>query len=358
MNRATPQALAVTRPTPAAGGAAPPVCVLGTGAVGGYIGGALQAAGAVVQFVARPRTRQALQQHGLHLTDLEGRQQHLPAAALALHAEPPALHTATLVLLCVKAGDTAAAVRSLPPLPAGSVLLSLQNGLHQAEVARAALAEGGATPPTVLPGMVPFNIAEVGPGHLHRGTAGQLAVQQHAALQPWLPAFQAAGLPLALHADLLPVQWGKLLLNLNNPVNALSGLPLRAQLLDRDCRRVLAALQQEALGLLQLAGVRPAQLTPLPPQRLPTVLRLPNWLFTRVAARMLRIDAQARSSMADDLARGRGTEIDALCGEVVRLAHQLGREAPLNQAISALVKACQEPPGPVGGRALRQRLGL
>jgi 2-dehydropantoate 2-reductase len=154
------------------------------------------------------------------------------------------------------------------------------------------------------------------------------------------------------------VQWGKLLLNLNNPVNALSGLPLRAQLLDRDCRRVLAALQQEALGLLQLAGVRPAQLTPLPPQRLPTVLRLPNWLFTRVAARMLRIDAQARSSMADDLARGRGTEIDALCGEVVRLAHQLGREAPLNQAISALVKACHQPPGPVGGQALRQRLGL
>ncbi len=336
----------------------PPVLVLGTGAVGGYVGGALQAAGATVHFVARPRTLQALQQHGLRLTDLDGRQQHLPAAALSLHAEPPVLHTATLVLLCVKAGDTASAVRSLPPLPAGSVLLSLQNGLHQADVAQAVLAEGAAPSSPVLPGMVPFNIAEVGPGHLHRGTAGQLAVQQHAALQPWLPAFNAAGLPLALHADLLPVQWGKLLLNLNNPVNALSGLPLRAQLLDRDCRTVLAALQQEALALLKQAGIQPTQLTPLPPQRLPTVLRLPNWLFTRVAARMLRIDAQARSSMADDLVRGRPTEVDALCGEVVRLAEHLGRSAPLNAAISLQVKACTHPPGPVGGRALRLALGL
>ena len=79
------------------------------------------------------------------------------------------------------------------------------------------------------------------------------------------------------------------------------------------------------------------------PALLPWVLRLPDALFTRLAARMLRIDDQARSSMADDLALGRPTEIDALCGEVVRLAQAQGRDAPLNRAMVGLMTR----PGPL-----------
>jgi 2-dehydropantoate 2-reductase len=253
--------------------------------------------------------------------------------------------------LCVKSGATAEAARLLAATqPAGSPVLSLQNGVSNAAVASAA-----APTLTVLPGMVPFNVAELSPGHYHRGTTGALAAQDHPALRPWLRVFEAAGLPLALHADLRPVQWAKLLLNLNNPVNALSGLPLRAQLLDRDCRRVLAALQAEALAALAAAGIEPARLTPLPPRWLPAVLRLPTWLFERVAARMLRIDAQARSSMADDLALGRRTEVDAFCGEVQRLARAHGGDAPLNARIAHLIDT---DPRPRSGRALRAELGL
>lgn len=176
------------------------------------------------------------------------------------------------------------------------------------------------------------------------------------ALRAWLPFFQEAGLRLTLHADLRPVQWGKLLLNLNNTVNALSGLPLRAELLDRDCRLVFAALQSETLALLKAAGITPAQLTPLPPQRLPMVLRLPSWLFSRVAARMLRIDDKARSSMADDLALGRPTEVDAICGAVLRLAQAQGLQAPRNALMVELLSVAR--PAVIGGRALRLRLGV
>ena len=316
-----------------------PLTVLGAGAIGCFIGGRLQAAGAQVHFVGRPRVIDALRREGLTLTDLEAAPVTLPAEALKLHAEGPP--GAALVLLCVKSGATAEAARSLP---AGSLVLSMQNGLSNAATAAVAGSDL-----SVLPGMVPFNVAELGPGRYHRGTFGTLAAQDHAGLRPWLPLFAAAGLPLTLHADLGPVQWGKLLLNLNNPVNALSGLPLRAQLLDRGHRRALAALQTEALDLMQAAGIRPAQLTPLPPRRLAQVLRLPNWLFKRVAARMLRIDEMARSSMADDLARGRRTEIDALCGEVVRLAESIGRRAPLNARMARLV---EQDPSPRSGAAL------
>jgi 2-dehydropantoate 2-reductase len=322
-----------------------PVTVMGAGAIGCYVGGCLQAAGTEVHFVGRPRVLDALGTNGLTVSDLDGRRTTLPPASLNLHRTPPA--AAALVLLCVKSAATADAARALP---AGSVVLSLQNGIGNAGVAAAA-----APRLTVLPGMVPFNVAELTPGHFHRGTVGEVAAQDDAALRPWAAVFAAAGLPLQLHADLRPVQWAKLLLNLNNPVNALSGLPLRAELLDRDHRHVLAALQDEALRAMAAAGIVPAKITPLPPRWLPGVLRLPNWLFERVAARMLRIDAQARSSMADDVALGRKTEVDAFCGEVQRLAQAHGGSAPLNTRIAALVEA---DPRPRSGRALRAELGL
>ena len=323
---------------------------MGAGSVGCFIGGRLQAAGATVQFIGRPRVLQALREHGLALSDIDAPRIALPAASLHLQEAPDA--AAKLVLLCVKSGATADAARQLAAvLPPGTLVVSMQNGVSNAETAAAA-----APGLTWLPGMVPFNIAEIGPGQFHRGTGGALAAQDHPALRPWLPLFAAAGLPLSLHADLRPVQWGKLLLNLNNPVNALSGLPLRAQLLDRDCRIVFAALQDEALAALRAAGIQPAQLLPLPPQRMPGLLRLPTWLFRRVASRMLRIAPQARSSMADDLALGRPTEVDAICGAVVRLAQAHGGSAACNERIVSLLQAPR--PSAMGGKALRAALGV
>ena len=337
-------------PATASGG----VLVMGTGCIGAWLGGHLQASGQTVHFVGRPRMLQALREHGLTLTDLDSGHRHLPASTLRLHAVVPPGLAPGLVLLCVKSGDTADAATELGrQLPAGSLVLSMQNGINNA-----ALAQAAAPGLQVLPGMVACNVAEVGPGRLHRGSDGGLAAQQHPALQPWLPVLAAAGLPLDLHADLQPVQWGKLLLNLNNAVNALSGLPLRDQLLDRDLRACTAALMDEALALLSSAGIHPARVSPLPPAHIPTVLRLPTPLFRLVAARMLRVDAQARSSMADDLALDRPTEVDAIQGEVIRLAARVGSYAPRNASIADLVQAWPDHPQPMRGPALRYALGL
>ncbi|MDM7951168.1 2-dehydropantoate 2-reductase [Hydrogenophaga sp.] len=325
------------RGTPAETPASCPVLIMGAGSVGCYVGGCLQAAGVPVDFVGRPRVLDGLRQHGLRVTDLDGADRRIPADSLRLHEQVPAGGAHALVLLCVKSPATAAAARELAErLPLGTVVLSMQNGLRNAEVASAA-----APGLRLVPGMVPYNIAELAPGHVHRGTDGHLAARHDATLAAWVPRFNAAGITLDLHADLLPLQWGKLLLNLNNPVNALSGLPLLAQLLDAGHRRQFAALMQEALGVLSAAGIHPAQLTSLPWPWLVRVLRLPTPLFRVIAARMLRVDKLARSSMADDLALGRPTEIDALSGEVVRLAKSVGAQAPLNEAITARVRALQ-----------------
>jgi 2-dehydropantoate 2-reductase len=327
--------------------------VMGAGNVGCFVGGSLQAAGAQVHYVGRPRVLGALRVQGLTLTDLTGQRHHLPPGALSLSEDVPASRP-SLVLLCVKSGATLDAAAALGrALPRGTPVLSLQNG-----IGNAAMAQDAAPALEVIAGMVPFNVAEVGPGHFHRGTSGSLAGARHPALDAWMARFEAAAVPLTLHDDMRAVQWGKLLLNLNNPVNALSELPLRDELLNRGYRRVLAAMQSEALQVLRAARIDPARLTPLPPSWLPALLRLPTPLFRLLAARMLQMDAKARSSMADDLAHGRLTEVDALCGEVVRMARGLGMDAPVNARMATLVHSQRLLPQRYDAPRLLHALGL
>ena len=331
-----------------------PVLVMGAGAIGCYLGGCLQSAGAPVVFVGRPRVLDELRRHGLRLTDLDGGDRRIAAADLDLHEAVPGHLQPAWVVLAVKSAATAGAARELAAMLApGTPIVSMQNGVSNVDAARAA---GPAL--DVVAGMVPFNVARLGPGHFHRGTAGAVAAQVHPVLKNWTTVFERGGLALELHPDLRAIQWAKLLLNLNNPVNALSGLPLRAELQDRDFRRCLAALQQEGLAALAAAGIAPAQLSPLPARWLPAVLRLPTPIFKRIAARMLRIDEKARSSMAEDFAVGRPTEIDALCGEVVRLAERHGLEAPVNRKMIERVEAWPAERRAYGGPALRQALGV
>jgi 2-dehydropantoate 2-reductase len=138
------------------------------------------------------------------------------------------------------------------------------------------------------------------------------------------------------------VLWGKLLINLNNAVNALSGLTLREELAQRGYRRVVAASQREALGILKRAGITPARAGPLSPTMIPRAINSPNWLFENVLARRWKIDEKARSSMSDDLMSGRRTEIEQLNGEVVRLAQAVGLDAPVNRRIVELVRKAEE----------------
>ena len=326
--------------------------VLGAGAIGCYVGGRLAAHGQSVCLVGRPHALAPLQAYGLRVSDLDGFDRQVPATAMTLaHSLAQAAPGPdSVILLCVKSGATAAAASELAAACApGTPVISLQNGVDN--VARiAALAPNL----NVLAGMVPYNVVLRG-AHVHRATAGPMQWQRDAITERIAPVFNAAGLATVLPPDIRAVQWGKLLLNLNNPVNALSDLPLREELLDRDCRRVFAALQTEALSVMACAGITPAQVTAVSPTVLPHVLRLPNWLFTRLTQRMLQIDATARSSMWDDLEAGRVTEIDALCGAVVRLAAQHGMAAPLNAQMCALLGG---PRVRLSGAEMRRILGV
>lgn len=326
------------------------IAVLGAGLIGSYVGGRLAATGADVTFIGRPRLIAVLREKGLTVTDLDGARFILAPATLSLASDPAALADADMILLAVKSPATEGAAADIAAhARPGTPVVSLQNGVSNPERLRALLPGR-----PVIAGMVPFNVAEPAPGHVHQGTSGPIAMEDRVEVAPLVPLFAAAGLPLDLHTDMLPVAWAKLLINLNNAINALSGLPLAAQLADRDYRRCFALCQREALGLMTAAGIVPAQLGPLPPSRMPFMLSLPNWLFRRLSQRggTPKIDRHARSSMADDLVAGRKTEVDYINGEVVALAQRLGRKAPVNARVIELIRA-REAGGPaIPGAAL------
>jgi 2-dehydropantoate 2-reductase len=327
------------------------IIILGAGAIGCYVGGRLAAAGERVTLVGRPRTTEPLALSGLTVTDLQGFKAHVAAdlkpdsavqqisvaSNLKLACSNMGIEASetTVVLLCVKGGATTAAAQELADCcPAGTVIVSLQNGVDN--VARISKV---APHMTVLAGMVPYNVVMKSATHVHRATMGQIYIEQSEVTAELVAKLNAAGLKANASSDMRSVQWGKLLLNVNNPINALSDLPLREQLLNRDFRYVFATLQHEALTAMKKAGIEPKQLAAVKPHIMPMLLKLPNWIFTRLAKKMLRMDASARSSMWDDVQHGRTTEIDDLCGAVVRLAQNVGTPAPCNATMCRLISA-------------------
>ena len=331
--------------------ARPRIAIYGAGLIGNYLGGRLHDH-AQVRFIARPYMAAALKEHGLRVTDLNGRDKHMLPDALDIHTSADAVRDVDLVLVTVKSAATMDVAHELSnALASGVPVISFQNGIRNAAELRASLPGH-----SVLSGVVPFNVTQPEAGHFHQGSSGELKVERSAALEPFLSAFAASGIPLEQHDDMQAVLWAKLLFNLNNPLNALSGLPLREELSRRVWRRCLALLQREGLHILDTAGIRPAQLTTVPARWVPGVLALPNLLFNRLASRMLAIDPLARSSMWQDLQVGRRTEIDYINGEIVALAESKGLPAPANARIVTLIREAEKSYEPWSGRALLEEL--
>ncbi|WP_137931398.1 2-dehydropantoate 2-reductase [Mesorhizobium comanense] len=312
------------------------IVIAGAGSIGCYVGGCLALAGRQVVLLARPRIEAAVRQGGLRVSDLDGRDRLVKADAFEIAADPAAaLPGADVILVTVKSGATQE-MAALIKAHAGpdAIVISLQNGVDNADRLRAALGQR-----QVLAGMVPFNVVQSPDGDLplrvHRASEGKVMIEDGSG--DVASFLNVEGLAVERHGDMKAVLWGKLLMNLNNALVALSGLPLATELADRHWRLILARQIDEALLAMRKAGIEPARIAGLRPALLPKVLKLPDWLFGLLARRMLAIDPEARSSMWDDLQRGRATEIDDLQGAILRLAQGAGAPTPMIERIIALV---------------------
>jgi len=299
--------------------------IAGAGSIGCFVGGMLAAGGRRVALLARPRVIAEIEAGGLRPTSFEGFDQIIPRDRFALSENPSVFEDAGIVLVTVKSADTAAMADIIARhAPSDVIIVSLQNGVGNAALLRDRLPGR-----RVLGGMVPFNVIALGNGRFHRATSGDIVIAQDAAL----PAerLSVAGLTIRATDNIEGVQWGKLVLNLNNALNALADLPLRRQLAQRPWRQLFADQMAEGLAAIRAEGIKPVSPTPIPVGWMPPLLRLPNVIFEPMLGRTMKIDPEARSSMWEDLKYGRRTEI----------AERRGLEAPLSRRIVELIRQAE-----------------
>jgi 2-dehydropantoate 2-reductase len=312
-----------------------PIGVAGAGSIGCFVGGMCAAAGRRVALLARPRLIQEIENNGLNLTSFEGSERKIAPGQLTLSDDPKIFADAAMVLVTVKSADTAEIAETIARhAPPDAVVVSLQNGVGNAAVLRQRLAGR-----VVLAGMVPFNVIAAGEGRFHRATSGDIVIERDDA--GTAARLSVPGLTMRPSANIAGVQWGKLLVNLNNAINALSDLPLRQQLAQRSWRMLFADQIAEGLAALRAEGIRPVSSTPIPAGWTPHLLRLPDTLFGMLLGRTMKIDPQARSSMWEDLQRGRRTEIDYLQGVITEIADRRQLQVPLSRRIVALIKRAE-----------------
>ncbi|HEX8380095.1 MAG TPA: 2-dehydropantoate 2-reductase N-terminal domain-containing protein, partial [Allosphingosinicella sp.] len=249
------------------------VAILGAGSVGCFVGGAWAAAGIPVSFVGREKIGREIAENGLTLTDHSGWRVRLAPDQVDFSTRPAALAGADIIALCVKSTGTAAAAKEIARnAKKGALVVSFQNGVSNVEMLRSVL-KGRFE---AVAGTVPYNVAALGHGRFHKGVAGDLLAEDVAPLRALAERIGAGPARLHLSPDMPGIAWGKLLINLNNAVNALSGRTLLEQLKERDYRRIVAASILEALGLLEEAGIEPAKIGPVPPKLLPHAIAAPN----------------------------------------------------------------------------------
>ena len=284
--------------------------VMGAGAVGCYYGGMLARAGHAVTLIGRPQHVEAVRRNGL-LLETRSFKEHVPMAA---STDASGARGAQLVLFCVKSTDTESAAKALAPhLERDAIVLSLQNGVDNIERLRAVL------PQEIAPAAVYVATEMAGPGHVRHHGRGELVIG--ATTRDIAAAFTAAGVPVQISDNVMGALWEKLVVNCAyNALSAISQLPYGRLVQGEGVEAVMRDVVAECLAVAHGAGIT------LPAGTWEAVQRIARTMPTQL------------SSTAQDLARGKPSEIDHLNGYVVRKGEALGIATPANRVLHALVK--------------------
>lgn len=287
------------------------IAVMGAGAVGSYFGARLHQAGHAVVLIGRSSMVDAVRDAGLRL-QMRGFDAHL---ALQASTEPAAVADAELVLFCVKSGDTEAAGAAIKPFVSRhATVLCLQNGVDNAQRLSGVLGFDA------VPAVVYVALSMAAPGHVVHHGRGELIIGPSPGSARAAQAFVQAGIPTEVTHAVTNALWAKLTANCAyNALSALTQLPYGELIRRPGMQDTLRAVVAECSAVAAAAGVS-----------------LPATLWEDIHG-LSRSMAGQLSSTAQDVARGRRSEIDHINGYVVRMAERHGLAAPLNRALHSLI---------------------
>jgi 2-dehydropantoate 2-reductase len=305
----------------------PRVAVVGAGAVGCYFGGMLARAGAPVTLIGRAPHVEAINRDGLFIDSIHFQER----VAVSASTEIGAVRDAELVLFSVKTLDTESTAKLLAPhLAPETIVVSLQNGVDNAE--RIDFAAGI----RVIPAVVYIAAAMIGPGRVKHTGRGDLIVGDafsnhdlsRSHLEEVATTFTQAGVSCRISENITVELWEKLIMNCAyNGISALSRMKYGRIAQDPGTIEVMKSVVIEAVAVAGASGV-PLSLSGM----------------TEAALKLGKAMPEALSSTAQDIARGKPTEIDSLNGFLVRKGADLGVPTQVNQILFSLVKLLEKAP--------------
>ncbi len=300
----------------------PRIAVVGAGAVGGYFGGMFARAGAPIVFIGRKHFADAVSANGLVLHTSQGHEQ-IPAKATT---DMSAVRDCSLILFCVKANDTSATATQMAPfVRPDATLVCLQNGVDNAERV------GAATNVTVVPAAVYVAVSVPQPGRVKHLARGDLIIGPPSQRTTELKnVFVRAGISCRISKNIEGELWVKLLCNCAlNAISALGHARYGQIAQNAAAKQLMEAVVDEVLAVAKASGVT-----------LPGIRDRQSGLAAamEIATQM----TSAFSSTAQDLNRGRPTEIDALNGYIARRGAELDVPVAVNHALFTLVKLAEQ----------------
>jgi len=297
------------------------ILIVGTGALATLFAARLSAAGVDVTMLGTWQAGlDALRKEGARLVGLDGVERAYPVRATD---NPVECRSARLALVLVKGWQTERAARQLYTcLDEDGLALTLQNGLGNREILVGTLDQQ-----RVALGVTTIGSTLLAPGLARLGGDGLVSIEAHPRLDPLAAILRAAGFVITVVEDACSLVWGKLVISAAiNPLTALLRVP-NGELLERPAvRSLMGELAREAAAVARALGVG-----------------LPFEGPESAAEEVARRTADNRSSMLQDVLRGAPTEIDAICGAIVRNGEERDVPTPVNRLMWHLVKALHDP---------------
>ena len=292
------------------------IAVMGAGAVGCYFGALLARAGHPVVLIGRPALAEAVRRDGLWLESAA----YTGAVSLQADTDASAVRDAQLILFCVKSGDTQSAGEAIAPhLSEDAIVLSLQNGADNAQRLSAVIGR------EAVPAVVYVATAMAGAAHVVHHGRGELLIGASPKSAEIAAQLTQALIPTQVSERVTEALWNKLVINCAwNALSAISGQPYGKLLESEGVTRLMRQVFDECLAVASACGIE-----------------LGEALWKSVLDIGLSMAGQ-RSSTAQDLARGKRSEIDHLNGYVVRLGETHGIVTPVNATLHRLVKLLEQ----------------
>jgi len=295
------------------------ITIIGTGAMALYFGSRLAAAGDRVRLLGSWQDGiDAINRNGICVVNNAGKK-YYPAEA---SADPGKFPSTRLALVLVKSWQTKDAARLLEAvLEPDGIVLTLQNGLGNAEILTTTLGEE-----QVAHGVTTYGATVQGPGTVRSGGEGVISVQQHARLTPLIQTLRRSGLEVQEVFDITSILWSKLVINVAiNPLTGILGVK-NGRLLDSPAAmKIMGLAAREAAEVAEALGIM-------------LDIKDPGRQAEQVAA----ATAENISSMLQDIRRNAPTEIDALCGSVVRAGRMVDLPTPVNEILMFMIRAKED----------------